>query len=137
MRQAGFVRPPARDGFAGARDKAPRDMVVHVVADVYCRPLMARSSKAGSSSSDASAPQSGESSGIDGILAGLEAVVRDLESGDLPLERALERFEEGVRLARRGGQLLDAIEERVEMLLADRDETVPFEPNASSTEENP
>lgn len=66
--------------------------------------------------------------GVDEILDGLEAVVHELEAGDLPLERALERFEEGVRLARRGGRLLDAVEQRVERLLADRDETVPFAP---------
>lgn len=66
--------------------------------------------------------------GVDEILDGLEAVVHALEAGDLPLERALERFEEGVRLARRGSRLLDAVEQRVERLLADRDETVPFSP---------
>jgi exodeoxyribonuclease VII small subunit len=64
--------------------------------------------------------------GIDAILDGLEGVVKQLEEGDLPLERALERFEEGIRLARRGSQLLDAVEERVETLLADRDEVVPL-----------
>jgi exodeoxyribonuclease VII small subunit len=66
--------------------------------------------------------------GVDEILDGLEEVVHALEAGDLPLERALERFEEGVRLARRGSRLLDAVEQRVERLLADRDETVPFSP---------
>jgi exodeoxyribonuclease VII small subunit len=64
--------------------------------------------------------------GIDDILGRLERVVKDLEGGDLPLERALERFEIGVKLARRGNQLLDGIEEHVEMLLADRDEVVPL-----------
>jgi exodeoxyribonuclease VII small subunit len=62
---------------------------------------------------------------IDEILAGLEDVVRELESGELPLERALERFEHGVRLARQGSKVLDAVEERVEMLLADG-QTVPL-----------
>ncbi|MCX4244835.1 exodeoxyribonuclease VII small subunit [Paraliomyxa miuraensis] len=64
--------------------------------------------------------------GIDEILDGLEAVVHELEAGDLPLEDALRRFEHGVELARRGSTLLDAVEERVEQLLADRDEAVPF-----------
>jgi hypothetical protein len=36
------------------------------------------------------------------------------------------RFEDGVRLARQGGQLLDAVEQRVEMLLEGREGTVPF-----------
>jgi exodeoxyribonuclease VII small subunit len=66
------------------------------------------------------------SPGIDEILGGLEDVVRDLESGELPLERALQRFEQGVKLARQGSSVLDAVEERVEILLADRDEAVPM-----------
>ncbi len=75
----------------------------------------------------AAAPTSGdaageaEPAGIDEILTQLEGVVADLEGGDLPLERALERFELGVRLARRGGSLLDRVEQRVETLLAERD----------------
>ena len=64
--------------------------------------------------------------GIDEILDRLEAVVQALEAGDLPLEEALRRFEHGVGLARRGSTLLDAVEERVEQLLSDRDETVPL-----------
>ncbi|MCA9708750.1 MAG: exodeoxyribonuclease VII small subunit [Myxococcales bacterium] len=63
---------------------------------------------------------------MDEILDGLEEVVQELEAGDLPLEDALRRFEYGVTLARRGSALLDAVEERVEQLLADRDEAVPF-----------
>ncbi|MFO0637394.1 MAG: exodeoxyribonuclease VII small subunit [Nannocystaceae bacterium] len=64
--------------------------------------------------------------GIDAILDQLEGVVRELEGGELPLELALERFELGVGLARRGNVLLDRVEQRVEMLLADRDETAPL-----------
>jgi len=63
---------------------------------------------------------------IDEVLDGLEGVVTELEAGDLPLEEALRRFEHGVVLARKGSTVLDAVEERVEQLLADRDETVPF-----------
>jgi exodeoxyribonuclease VII small subunit len=84
---------------------------------------MARVAKRGSADDPA---EGAEPEGIDAILDGLEGVVKQLEEGDLPLERALERFEEGVRLARRGSQLLDAVEERVETLLADRDEIVPL-----------
>ncbi len=68
----------------------------------------------------------GEAMGIDEILDGLEAVVAQLEAGDLPLEEALRRFEHGVGLARRGSTLLDAVEERVEQLLADRDQVAPL-----------
>ncbi|WP_407674695.1 exodeoxyribonuclease VII small subunit [Paraliomyxa miuraensis] len=90
---------------------------------------MARTKK-GSSGQSTDAKKAGvhgeEAMGIDEILDGLEAVVHELEAGDLPLEDALRRFEHGVELARRGSTLLDAVEERVEQLLADRDEAVPF-----------
>lgn len=63
---------------------------------------------------------------VDAVLSGLERVVAELEGGDLPLEEALARFERGVALVRRGSAMLDTVEERVEVLLADRDETVPL-----------
>ncbi len=85
---------------------------------------------------DAPSPDADDGLGIDAILDRLESVVRDLEGGELPIERALERFEQGVHLARRGNHLLDRVEQRVEMLLADRDETVPM-PNAGDDEDAP
>lgn len=62
-------------------------------------------------------------------LASLEQVVAQLESGDLPLERALELFEEGVGLARRCQVQLEDAERKVEMLLRERGEikVAPFE----------
>ena len=63
---------------------------------------------------------------IDVVLQRLQGVVAELEGGDLPLEQALVQFEQGVVLARKGSAMLDRVEERVEMLLADRDETVPL-----------
>lgn len=72
---------------------------------------------------------------IDTVLGELERVVAELEAGDLPLEIALRRFEDGVRLARQGGQLLDAVEQRVEMLLEGREGSVPF-PGADGQDED-
>jgi exodeoxyribonuclease VII small subunit len=59
----------------------------------------------------------------------LEQVVRELETGDLPLDAALALFQEGVMLTRRCGSLLDAAEARIEKLLEQNGEpvTVPFE----------
>lgn len=74
----------------------------------------------------AAGPAGAASPAIDQVLGELERVVAELEAGELPLESALKRFEEGVRLARQGGQLLDAVEQRVEMLLEGRDGTAPF-----------
>jgi exodeoxyribonuclease VII small subunit len=47
----------------------------------------------------------------------LTAIVEQLEGGELPLERSLELFEEGVRLARAAKARLDRAEQRVEELL--------------------
>jgi exodeoxyribonuclease VII small subunit len=52
------------------------------------------------------------------ILARLQEVVGELERGDLPLEKSLALFEEGVRLARQGSTRLDRAEARVEELLS-------------------
>lgn len=72
-------------------------------------------------------PANADEPSIDAVLEGLEGVVDELERGDLPLEAALARFEHGVKLARTGGRLLDGVEQRVEVLLAERDEVVPLD----------
>ncbi|WP_111497326.1 MULTISPECIES: exodeoxyribonuclease VII small subunit [Marinobacter] len=59
----------------------------------------------------------------------LETLVRDLEQGDLPLEKSLAAFERGVKLTRECQQALKQAEQRVEQLVkADGDEfvTQPF-----------
>jgi len=49
----------------------------------------------------------------------LEKIVRALESGDLPLEKALEKFEAGIKLSRYCTETLDEAEKRVTLLMAD------------------
>lgn len=56
-------------------------------------------------------------------LKELEEIVEQLEAGDLPLERSLELFEQGVRLSRDCQQRLDEAERRVEVLLKNTDGT--------------
>jgi exodeoxyribonuclease VII small subunit len=63
-------------------------------------------------------PEDAES--FESILSRLEAAVEKLEDGDLPLEKALAVFEEGVALSRAGSSRLDAAERRIEELLSDR-----------------
>ena len=58
-----------------------------------------------------------EETGFDETLAALKRVVDELEGGQLSLEKSLAAFEDGVRLARRGAQILDSAERRVEVLL--------------------
>ena len=63
-------------------------------------------------------------------LERLEAIVAELESGDLALERALAAFEEGVALSRRCQGQLEEAERRIERLVggAGGTERVPFQP---------
>jgi exodeoxyribonuclease VII small subunit len=50
-------------------------------------------------------------------LATLESIVEELESGDLPLEKAMQKFEEGVKLTRSCQSALRDAEQKVEILL--------------------
>lgn len=50
-----------------------------------------------------------------GVTA-LEELVGALESGDLPLEQALEAFEKGVGLVRRLNDRLNEVEKKIEIL---------------------
>lgn len=47
----------------------------------------------------------------------LEQVVKELEGGDLPLERSLALFQEGIGLARQCGLALDEAEAKIEKLM--------------------
>ena len=49
-------------------------------------------------------------------LEELEKIVRELEAGDLPLERSLELFERGVGLSEQCRKQLEEAETRVELL---------------------
>lgn len=63
-------------------------------------------------------------------LEELEHIVRQLEGGDLPLDRSLELFEQGVRLSRECQKRLDEAERKVEILLRGNDgdyKPAPFE----------
>ena len=51
----------------------------------------------------------------------LEKIVSDLEAGDLPLERAIKKFEEGIKLSQLCTRKLDETEKKVALLLADSD----------------
>ena len=52
-------------------------------------------------------------------LEALEQIVHQLEDGDLPLEKSLELFEQGIRLSRDCQERLSQAERRIEVLLRD------------------
>jgi exodeoxyribonuclease VII small subunit len=63
----------------------------------------------------------------------LEKVVRELEAGDLALERSLELFERGMGLSDSCRKQLEAAETRVEMLIRNSGKLTaePFRPEKS------
>jgi exodeoxyribonuclease VII small subunit len=86
-----------------------------------------------SPASERTAQSTGEES-YDVIVARLERVVTELESGQLSLEQSIEKFAEGVRLAKDASRKLEDAERRVEQLVrgADgEDATVPFAPEGT------
>ena len=52
-------------------------------------------------------------------LAQLEALVRKLESGDVPLDRSIDLYERGERLRRHCQERLDGAQARIEAIVAD------------------
>ncbi len=62
----------------------------------------------------------------------LESIVADLEKGDVPLDRALELFDEGMKLSGSCRKDLEEAEGKVEILLKRDGKLQPeaFEPNA-------
>lgn len=50
-------------------------------------------------------------------LQQLEAIVKEMEGGELPLERALELFERGMKLSETCRKQLEEAETRVEVLM--------------------
>ena len=55
---------------------------------------------------------------FDDILTRLRSIVERLEGGNLSLEDSLQSFEQGMELCRRGAEILDSAEKKVEVLLA-------------------
>jgi len=67
---------------------------------------------------------------FEAALARLEEIVKEFETGDLPLEQSLKLFEEGIKLSRICNKRLEDAERRVEILLKDKSGAIsalPFE----------
>lgn len=56
---------------------------------------------------------------FEATLDELDTLVNQLESGELPLEDSLKKFERGIALARAGQSKLTAAEQRVSILLSE------------------
>jgi exodeoxyribonuclease VII small subunit len=66
--------------------------------------------------------------GFEEHLQALEKVIEELEAGDLTLDAALERFEDGVKRLKTCRELLAKAEERVKILVRDAEGDLREEP---------
>ena len=61
-------------------------------------------------------------------LKKLEKIVGDLENGNIPLEEALEKYQEGIRLSGVCQKKLEAAKKKVEILLKAEDGSLELKP---------
>ena len=78
-------------------------------------------------------PEELPTASFEGSLDELEKVVKELESGDLPIERSLALFEKGMTLSEQCRKQLEDAETRVEMLIRKEGklQPEPFRPDKS------
>lgn len=68
-------------------------------------------------------------------LKQLEEIVQEIESGNLPLEKAMKKFEEGIKLSKYCSEKLDETEKKISILLHDNNGDItekPFMPENES-----
>ena len=75
--------------------------------------------------------------GFEKSLERLETVVREMESGELSLEKMMKHFEEGMRLVGICSAKLNEVERKIELLVKQGDQTTlaPFETPEAGEEE--
>ena len=70
----------------------------------------------------------------------LEQIVQDLETGDMPLEKAIKKFEEGIKISKYCSEKLDESEKRITILMRDSNgkkvSEMPFTADNESPGEN-
>lgn len=71
---------------------------------------------------------------FDQALTELEAVVSKLEQGDVPLEEALDQFQEGIKLSRYLKKTLQDAESTMTKIVDENGNEEPFENEAESQE---
>jgi len=62
-------------------------------------------------------PAKKNSKSIESRLSELEAILEELESGDLELDQALKKFEQGVKLSRECQKTLEDAELKIKILM--------------------
>jgi exodeoxyribonuclease VII small subunit len=69
-------------------------------------------------------------------LKQLERIVQELEDGDLPLEKAIKKFEEGVELTKFCSQKLDETEKKISILLKNAEGQIAEKPFVPDNDES-
>ncbi|WP_138493029.1 exodeoxyribonuclease VII small subunit [Paenibacillus pinistramenti] len=54
---------------------------------------------------------------FEAAMSELEAIVSQLEHGDVPLEKAIDLFQQGMKLSQLCGQKLEQVERKIEMIV--------------------
>ena len=85
----------------------------------------------------ATAKNSDKQPGFEKSLERLETIVREMESGELSLEKMMKHFEEGMGLVKVCSGKLNEVERKIEMLVKQGDQTIlaPFETPVENAEE--
>lgn len=60
-------------------------------------------------------------------MADLEKIIRMLEEGNISLDEALQKFEEGISLARQCSEKLTQAEKKIDLLITNADGSILFE----------
>ena len=69
----------------------------------------------------------------------LEKIVEDLEKGDLSLDEALKKYQDGLEMSRLCAQRLDSAKKKIDVLVKNKKgefELKPFEPSAASSSDS-
>ena len=66
----------------------------------------------------------------------LERIVQELEGGDLPLETAIKKFEEGMKLTKSCSEKLDETEKKVSILMKSTEGRIEEKPFNSEDDED-
>ena len=56
------------------------------------------------------------------MMEDLEKISQELESGNLPLDKSMEKFEEGIKLSKKCSEILESAEKKITILIRDGEE---------------
>lgn len=67
-------------------------------------------------------------------LKELEEIVEELEKGEIPLEKAIKKFEDGMKLSRQCSEILEETERKIALLVKEPNGETVLKPFVNETE---